>query len=245
VLDFEPVSEHIFRLELSFKLLGPFRLPVAVWLVRVEADWILIDSGPPESADRLVSALARITRGRGIRRVLLTHAHVDHSGGLAALRMAWNPAVLCHWEEVPFVTGEMGYRHLKPQSLAFWFGRFFLGRAALGLPVSRDLERGEAADGMAVIHLPGHTPGQIGFLHPEDRAMICGDAVMNLRGRLTAPFAFSTANPETAFASMERLAELDYEHLLPSHGPPILKHGKKAMLKFIEDYEQAEMPTKW
>ncbi len=243
--DFKPVSDHILRLELSFKLIGPVSWPVAVWLISVGEDWILVDTGSPETADQLVSAITRATGGRGPRRILLTHAHYDHGGGLDAVRMAWNSAILCHREEVPFVTGKMGYHHLKPQNVAFWFGRFFIRGRGWRLPVARDLERGQAADGMAVIHLPGHTPGHIGFLHPEDHAMICGDTVMNRNGRLSPPISFSTQNPEQAEASMRRLGELDYQHLLPSHGPPILDRGREAMLEFLEGRVDEEVPTSW
>lgn len=104
----------------------------------------------------------------------------------------------------------------------------------LGVPVARDLERGQPADGMAVIHLPGHTPGQVGFLHPDDRAMICGDAVFNLGGSLSPPLSLSTPDPEQARSSMRRLGDLDYQHLLPSHGPPITQRGKQAMQGFLE-----------
>lgn len=243
--DFEPITEHILRLELPFRVFGPFSIHVSVWLVRVRDEWVLIDAGPPEAADPLVSSIARATGGAGPRRVLLTHAHYDHAGGLEALRMAWNPALLCHRDEVPFVTGEREYHRLQPHSLAFWLGRFLIKRETWHLPVGREIERGQSADGMPVIHLPGHTPGQVGFLHPQDRAMICGDAVINLGGRLSPPFALSTPEPQVARSSMRRLAELEYEHLLPSHGPPLLDHGKEAMLKFLGDREIEQVSTGW
>jgi glyoxylase-like metal-dependent hydrolase (beta-lactamase superfamily II) len=99
--------------------------------------------------------------------------------------------------------------------------------------------------GMAVIHLPGHTPGHVGFLHPTDHAMICGDAVMNLGGRLAPPFAMSTPDPAAARASMQRLAELDYLHLLPTHGPPILEHGRQAVLDFLSQKEPEPEIREW
>jgi glyoxylase-like metal-dependent hydrolase (beta-lactamase superfamily II) len=242
---FEPVTEHIFRIELSFKLLGRFSIPVAVWLIRYGDDWILVDSGPPETADQLVSAIARATGGSGPNRVLLTHAHQDHSGGLTAVRQAWNSAIMCHVYEVPFVTGEIRYRDLEPQGLAFWIGRFFLRQPSEGLPVARDLQRGEAVDEMALIHLPGHTPGQIGFLHPHDRAMICGDAVMNLSDRLSHPLSIATHDPILARGSIFRLADMDFDHLLPSHGPPILKRGREAMLDFLGGRSDDVIPSTW
>lgn len=234
MLEFKPISEHILRLELRVRLLGPISAPVAVWLVRTPEGWTLIDTGPPESADQLVSAVVRATGGQGPLRVLLTHAHYDHAGGLPALRAAWSPPVMCHKDEVPFVIGEGDYRRIPSRSMIHRTARRFMPAPAYGVPVARDLERGQPADGMAVIHLPGHSPGQVGFLHPEDHAMICGDAVFNLGGSLGPPLSLATPDPEQARASMRRLGELDYEHLLPSHGPPIMRNGKAAMQRFLE-----------
>jgi len=234
VPDFVQVSEHILRLELPFRIFGPLTVPVAVWLVRSSDGWTQIDSGPPEASDQMVSAVVRATQGHGPDRILLTHAHYDHAGGLTALRMAWNPPLMCHREEVPFVAGEMDYRRLPAGSLAARVGRYFIRTGTWQVPVARDLERGQPAAGMAVIHLPGHAPGQVGFLHPRDRAMICGDAVMSLRGRLSPPFAMATPDPVRAVASMRRLGELDFDHLLPSHGVPILGQGRQAMLDFLQ-----------
>ena len=233
-VSFERITEHIYRLEVPFRVLGPVNVPVCAWLIDHDQGWSLIDAGPPDSADTLVAAVRELTEGQGVQRILLTHAHFDHAGGLAALRRTWNPAVLCHRDEVPFVTGERSYRRQPPRRVAFWFGRFFLRAERWQIPVARDLEAGQAADGMVVIHLPGHTPGQIGLLHPQDGAILCGDAVMNLRGRLSPPFSFATPDPGATEASMLRLGELDYEHLLPSHGPAILGTGRQAMLEFLD-----------
>ncbi len=75
--------------------------------------------------------------------------------------------------------------------------------------------------------------------------MICGDAVMNRNGRLSPPFVFATQNPELAQASMRRLGELDYQHLLPSHGSPLLDRGREAMLEFLEERAEEETQTSW
>jgi glyoxylase-like metal-dependent hydrolase (beta-lactamase superfamily II) len=63
--------------------------------------------------------------------------------------------------------------------------------------------------------------------------MICGDAMMNIEGKLSPPHSFATSDPETSRSSMRRLGELDYKHLLPSHGDPILENGHLAMLNYL------------
>lgn len=243
--DFIPVTAHINRLEVPWRWAGLIPSAVCVWLIRVGDRWTLIDSGPPEASDMVVSAVARATHGRGPQTILLTHAHADHAGGLRALRVAWDPAILCHREEVGFVTGESDYRSLPTRSLAFRIGRLLQGEGRWELPVARDLERGQSAEGMAIIHLPGHSPGHVGFLHPEDRAMICGDAIMNLGGRLSPPAALATHDPEVARAALTRLSELDYEFLLPSHGRPILGGGRVAVARWLGVAHAEPSPPRW
>ena len=243
-LGFQQVSNNIWRLETKYKVLGLLTLPVSVWLVRTGADWTLVDTGPAETGDQVVAAIAKVTEYQGPRQILLTHAHADHSGGLSAVRAAWGASVLCHTAEAPFINGESDYRFVPSKNPMFWITRNFM-QTAWGIPVARTLESGESAAGMAVIHLPGHSPGQIGFLHPHDQAMICGDAVMNLRGRLSPPVAAFSQDPTVAKASMRRLGELDYIHLLPSHGDPILRRGREAMLSFLGHPTQDTSMDRW
>lgn len=236
--EFQPVTEHIWRGELHYRL-GPLGFSVVTYLIRVGESFVLVDTGPTSTADELVAAVARATEGQGPRMILLTHAHPDHAGGLEALRSVWNPPILCHKLEVGFVTGERRYRDLQARSAASWWGRFFIRGPRLELPVAKDLEGGQSVEGMSVIHLPGHTPGQIGFLHSGDSAMLCGDAVGTRGGKLRPPMALATPDPEAAHRSMRRLGELDYDHLLPAHGPPILSQGRQAVLQFLEELTEA------
>ena len=244
-MDFERVSEHIFRMELSYQAAGPIRFPVALWLIRGDQGWTLIDSGPPDSDDIVVAAIARATHGQGPSQVLLTHAHVDHSGALNAIHVNWQPPLLCHATEAGFITGERDYRDLKTRNPLFWLLREFIPSPNVGLPVARELQRGESVAGMVIIHLPGHTPGHLGFLHSDDQAMICGDAIMNRGGRITPPMRILTADTSLAHASIQRLGELDFTHLLPSHGEPILDQGRAAMLAFLGQDAEDESPDRW
>jgi glyoxylase-like metal-dependent hydrolase (beta-lactamase superfamily II) len=244
-VDFQRISDHIFRMELPMFSFGPISYSVAVWLVQGEQGWTLIDTGPPDSSDVVVSAVARATRNQGPARVLLTHAHFDHSGGLNAVFVHWQPQILCHAAEAGYVTSERDYRDLGTRNPFFWVAREFFPAPHIGLTVDHELQRGESVAGMVVIHLPGHSPGHVGYLHSSDQAMICGDTVMNRGGRLTPPMRLATADPRQARASIQRLGELDFKHLLPSHGEPITDHGRKALLAYLGRDVESDSMAQW
>jgi glyoxylase-like metal-dependent hydrolase (beta-lactamase superfamily II) len=232
-VDFLKVTDHIYRIELPVRILGPLTIPVAAFLVEDSEGWTLIDSGPTETGPDLVAAIHEITDGEGPRQVLLTHAHYDHSGGLGDVLLEWNPPLFSHREEARFITGQSDYRYVPSRNLLFLVARYLIPQTGWGYPVARALERGEAVAGMVVIQLPGHSPGQVGFLHPRDQAMICGDAIMNIGGHLSFPYRFLSSDLVLTQQSIQRLAELDYRHLLPSHGDPILEVGRQALLDYL------------
>ena len=78
--DYREVVPGIYMLELPL----PFSLGIVnVWLVRLDAGWLLIDTGMRTEA--CFDALARALEGlsvewRDIRHILLTHIHPDHLG---------------------------------------------------------------------------------------------------------------------------------------------------------------------
>lgn len=243
-MSFQPVTQNILRMEVELDVAGLMTLPVNLWLVRGADGWTLIDSGPPESGDRVVAALSDATQGYGPSQVVLTHGHIDHAGGLQAIRMAWKTPVICHEEELPFVSGELDYRDAPAKGIFFMLARYFFPSTP-GVKVARTLQRGESIAGMIAIHLPGHTPGHIGFLHPREQAIICGDALMNRDNRLSPPYAVATADPKQARTSMRRIAELDFIHLLPSHGEPILSQGRSRLLDYLGVPPQEEIIEPW
>jgi len=230
---FRRLTDTIARVELVYRAFDLFPMPVAVWLVYTAAGFILIDTGPPETAQELIAAVEEATDGQGVQAVILTHAHYDHAGGLQELRLAWNPAVICHVDEAPFLRGEQTYARLRSLHPAFLLGRYMLDSLDWTFNPTHTVSEGQAVFDMAVVPLPGHTPGHMGLLHRKERALICGDAIMQLFKRWGPPPALVTHKPALAKRTLRRMHKLPFDHLLPSHGPPIMNEGPKLLAKLI------------
>jgi glyoxylase-like metal-dependent hydrolase (beta-lactamase superfamily II) len=235
MLEFRPITPHIWRLNLGWDLRIPFYppIPVAVWLVKEGEEWTIIDAGTPEAAATVADAVARFLGAASPACIALTHAHYDHGGALSELIKRWALPIWAHKLEADFVTGAKEYRRLDSQSLIFNLMKPVVWQKVWNLPVARMLNEGEAVAGMDVIHVPGHTPGMIAFHHRPDRAIICGDTFMNLGGKLSGPFAMASPDMAAARRSMQKLAALDFDTLLPSHDPSERGIPAEAVRQFV------------
>jgi glyoxylase-like metal-dependent hydrolase (beta-lactamase superfamily II) len=224
-LSFSPVTPHIFKLDLPMYL-GFGR--VGVWLVRENDGWTLVDTGSPPDARTILSATLALTQGDAPRRIILTHGHLDHAGAAGFLQEQWSIPVLTHRDERQYIDGTGRYSAIWPA----WWG-FRLIKEPFGLlnrirsPRTVDpLADGDRIGSLEVVHVPGHTPGMIALIHRGDRAIVAGDTFISRGLQLYPPARFFTPDPPTAVRSMARLVDEDFDHLLASHGRPILRVGR-------------------
>ena len=205
-----------------------------------DGDAILIDSGLPGSSRVVARGLGDcgITRDR-ISQVVITHAHPDHSGGLAELVAGTSVTVAVHESEADIVEGAIPAPNpLRSHFLAV------LSRPAMsrlnGAPVSVDqrLKDGDLIPfptEVRIVHLPGHTPGSIGLYLPEKGIVIVGDALQYKFGwRLYPPAPGVTSCPELAMHSLERLLPLDFHTICFSHFPPLRKNARESLRRLVE-----------
>ena len=198
----------------------------------------LVDCGFKRAPAKIVSALAAIGKHpHDVQRIVLTHAHFDHSGGASTMvdETGVN-GVDVHADDAGYV--RTGTR--VPGDTASTSGRIF-ARAPWGdfraTPVAQELVDGQTLDvagGLRVIHTPGHTPGHISLLHPGSGVLITGDSIFNMNSRMSWPTkVFCTSfrqNVETAHV----LGELDYSLAAFTHGPEIRDNAREQVRGFLQ-----------
>ena len=207
---------------------------VNVYLL-LSAKLTLVDTGMPGSDGAILSYIDSLGLSTtGLSRIVITHHHVDHVGGAAALRQRTSAPLLAHPADAPFISGEQP--PLPPQSTLVRILFRFLGSVlprAKPVPVDSALRDGDRLDtfaplsagllgGAAVVHVPGHSPGSIALHLPSERLLICGDTISHRGGRLGPPPKLFTADMDQAIASLRRMAQLEFDVLCPGHGAPIV-----------------------
>ncbi|MGA9838856.1 MAG: MBL fold metallo-hydrolase [Thermoplasmata archaeon] len=198
---------------------GVGRIPgfVNSYTLREGEEIYLIDTGIARKAKPIVKAFqsADVRIGQ-VRKILLTHYHIDHSGGAAYLLENTHAPVSCHAEDAPFVDG----RVRPPLPLLM---RLFV--RIHPAPVATVLTDGDRVGPLVVVHAPGHTAGEVAFYHPGRKILFSGDAVTERKGHLTLPAPRFAANLGQAVQSLARLRALDVELLLPGHGVPVTRNA--------------------
>jgi glyoxylase-like metal-dependent hydrolase (beta-lactamase superfamily II) len=204
------------------------------FLIREHDGFTLIDTGLSRGADDIVSA-AR-TLGAPIRRIVLTHAHVDHVGSVDALIELLAPATGPANPPLEFAASARSLPLLQqPPNLATLPGEP-TGKIKGGLPGIKSIPTHHLAEGdvygsLLTIETPGHIPGHLSFLDQRDGTLFSGDALICM-GYLTVsgfcPWFFPLPNGGTwdkglAIKSAEKLLGFPIQRFASGHGA--LKEG--------------------
>ncbi|MEV5106775.1 MBL fold metallo-hydrolase [Streptomyces massasporeus] len=209
------------------------------WVILTEGDAVtLVDTGYPGDRDQVLASLAQVgSSPEAVAAVLITHAHNDHLGSAEHLRAAYGTPVYLHEAEVPHARREFLHQvsvgtvlrnGWRPGVLP-WAVHALRSGGTTPVPVTapQAFPTAGALDlpGRPVpVHTPGHTDGHCAYHLPGTGVLISGDALVSghptsrAEGPQLLPDMFHHERPR-ALASLDVLAELDGELLLPGHGP--------------------------
>jgi glyoxylase-like metal-dependent hydrolase (beta-lactamase superfamily II) len=185
---------------------------------------ILVDPGHAALFDHVATGLKNLNLGMSdMGLVLCTHAHPDHIEAVELLRKQGILFAL-HKDEWSFVrTFQKRYPNM---GIAFehWTPDFLMTEGALHIN-GIDLE---------IYHTPGHSPGAVCIYWPHAKALFSGDLVFkDGLGRTDLPGGDGSQLKQ----SIQRMAELDIEWILPGHGPWI--QGRREVQENFKRLEHA------
>jgi glyoxylase-like metal-dependent hydrolase (beta-lactamase superfamily II) len=178
-----------------------------VYLISLE-ELILIDTGAGWSVDKIIKNINKLGFDRkDLRKILLTHCHIDHIGGVPEIKKKFGPKIYIHKLDAPPL--ENGDPIL---TAAEWYQTRF---PPTQVDVKFDFPEEVLTIGdqkIFCLHTPGHTPGSISiYLDKDGKRILFGQ---DLHGPLLEAFGSSI---EDYGHSTKKLLDLDADILCEGH----------------------------
>jgi hydroxyacylglutathione hydrolase len=198
-------------------VLGPFQENAYLLSDATTGDAVFIDPG--DDGDALADVVR--TRDLNLTAIWLTHAHIDHIGGIAGLKRHFDVPVFLHPLDLPM--------YARATEVAEMYQLPFEEAP----PPERTLTEGDSLSvgslKFRVMHVPGHAPGHVAFV--GHGVAFVGDCLFaGSIGRTDLPLS----DPAQLDASLDRLASLPPDtRVLPGHGPETSIERERASNPFL------------
>jgi glyoxylase-like metal-dependent hydrolase (beta-lactamase superfamily II) len=166
---------------------------------------LVIDTGLPGLGGEVLELIAALgRRPSDVAAILQTHGHADHIGANVDLRKATGAPLAIHRDDASYLSS--GPVKWGDSSIQTEPANFQLADGDV-------IEFGEHR--LDVIHLPGHSPGSVGYYDRNRRILYSGDSLQG-RGAVVQHLALYV-DPDAYVRSVRRVRELEIEHLIPHH----------------------------
>jgi ribonuclease/clavin/mitogillin len=197
---------------------GPFTGPgTNTYLVGRGRRPLILDTGAGVNVypDLLARGLQEMCDSQELDKIVVTHAHGDHLGGVKQIRPRF---------------GE----NLEILKMP-WPGH----DAIAGAPITAIEDDSEVtADGatLRAVFTPGHAPDHLCYYLEQERAIFTGDVIL---GAGTTVIPDDTGDLGQYMASLRRLLELDPDLIYPAHGP-VIRNAQEKIREYIAHRELRE-----
>lgn len=191
-----------------------------VGILRTADGAVVVDTMTFQMQGREVRERAEQLGGGAAQVIINTHYHFDHTHG--------NPAFAPGLE---VVSTERTLGYLRQLDAGYW-----QGDAADTLPNRTFQDEHELRIGGKTVRLihpgRGHTDGDLVVLFVEDRVLHTGDLFFN--GRYPNIDLEAGGSVQEWAATLDRVLTLEFDHVIPGHGPVTDRAGLFAFQRFMQ-----------
>ncbi len=188
----------------------------------------ILDTGMPYSEKKTIEYITRLGRSvRDIRRILITHADLDHYGCMAALQNVSGAHTYASRVEASAIAVGQSSRPVNRSVGCFQrFVIMMMGRLLKPMPVQVDetLEEGQVLPvlgGLQVVETPGHAPGHLSYYSPSAGILFCGDSMRSDGKEFRGSRSRNNWDQAMAEASVRKQKDLGARVVCPGHGPAV------------------------
>ncbi len=194
----------------------------------------LIDTGLPGSDKKILAYLANLGKSpQDLKRIIITHADLDHVGGLSPLHKATGARTYASQIEADAMAAGKPSRVIKRRGFS-WRRLMMTILSPFMKPkrfkVDEILTDGQVlpiGGGLRVVSTPGHTPGHISLYAPASGVLFCGDSMVTEPNIIHGSRPGLTWDDAQARASEKKQAALGARIVCSGHGPVVQDAGGK------------------
>ena len=205
-------------------------------------DLSLVDVGLIGKAAHKIQSLQKMGIDlKDIKRVIMTHTHLDHIGCLSEVlkKIPWAELWVHTLEAAPLEKGDERTVYGMDMFRSMCQKQYGLKFGAFTFQTNKKLEGGESLNigrmEWEVIHIPGHSMGSIALYNRTKKILIPGDVVY--ADYAIGRFDLHGANAPDLKKSLMRLATLDVDILLPGHNQTVKNLPKGYIQKTANQWE--------
>lgn len=204
------------------------------YLVTHESAVIVVDTGMPGNGRKIADYITKLGKKPGdISYIVLTHSDIDHSGSAAGLKALSGARLAIHERDAAVLSGDMKTKKARGVLVPL----FWLMSKMMQMPrVKADviLKDGDMIGDYRVVHSPGHTGGSIALYRSPD-VIFVGDALRSDKlGNPRPPSKMMSADMAQAMDSVKKIANLEFNVLLPGHSAPVTEKASRKVKSLLE-----------
>ncbi len=216
-----------------------------VYLVDCGSELVLIDAGAGLDTPKIVhNIIADGFAPHRIKKILITHAHMDHAGGAADFQQAYQTEIICSQEiQAAIANGDEEETGLGEGKRLGWFPPDYQlapCQVSQALSGNETLVAGDVS--FKALYTPGHCGGHLAYLLQEgDRSSLFSGDLVFANGRILMEY-LPGAEMWQYRQSVIDLAKLNITSIFPGHGAFSLQFGQDYARMAADIFRKGHVP---